>query len=128
MCRDLESVPSPCVYLQVEGYPTPKKDMGGSDGTECWSNCELHLVPSNPSILDDIFSALCTGAELNPDADGVEDSEPNKIFFGSASSDEIEGEPVLDDASIQQRLSAYDRLLENSQGIVEGQFDDADTE
>ena len=130
VCR--EGVERPSLFMQVEGelqrgLEEPRDTQGGDSSPPA----DVYLVPSDESSLDEIFTALCTGAELNPDVDGDGDvgGAPGMIFGGSGSLGEtIEGEsgPVLDESVIMERLSTYDRLLTTGQPVVDGQFDDAE--
>ena len=130
VCR--EGVERPSLFMQVEGglQRGLEEDRDTQDeGTSPPS--DVYLIPSDESSLDEIFAALCTGAELNPDVDGDGDigDAPGMILNGGGSlggAIEVEGGPMLDETAMMERLSAYDRLLTTGQPIVEGQFDDAE--
>ena len=83
-----EDVPKAQIFLQLE------------------DNTEIHLTPSE-DVCDDIFSAMCKAAELNPDEEQSEEGGGNDAWFQQDN---------------DTKLAAYDNLL---QSVVPGQFDDA---
>ena len=101
VCRDKNSVPRPCIFLQIEE----------EDDSTC---TEVHLVPDDPEVLDRMFAALCQGAELNPDESSAADS-------GGGGEDD--GGMVWMNGSDEEKLDAFDRLLLTNP--TPGQFDDA---
>ena len=90
VCR--EGVDQPKILIQLE------------------DNTELYITPST-DVCDDIFAAMCTAAELNPEEDDDNETNGENVWFNQG-----------DDES---KLAAYDALL-SMNGIVNGQFDDAE--
>ncbi|MCO5609702.1 hypothetical protein L7F22_063934 [Adiantum nelumboides] len=84
--RDPEAYPLPCIYTQIEA--DDEFDYGDDAGDELSdyqdSNDlsrvqEMRLVPSDPSVLDNLFKVLCDCALLNPDP--VEEHEGEGEWF-----------------------------------------------
>lgn len=119
VCR--EGVERPSVYMQVEDI----EEDGDGDPE---SASEVYLIPSQASDVDDIFGALCTGAELNPDVGGDDDEAVNSegMWFSDAQGMVGEDATSMDEATIMERLAAFDKLLVPSPAVVDGQFDDAE--
>lgn len=120
VCR--EGVERPSVYMQVEGV----EDGGDGDAA---SPSEVYLIPRDAGSVDDIFTALCAGAELNPDIGGADDGDDGnggEMWFNGAQDMASEDGAPMDEAAMMERLAAFDRLLVPSPAIVEGQFDDAE--
>ena len=98
------------------------------DGGDAESPSEVYLIPSRASDVDDIFEALCTGAELNPDVGGDDGDDANgggMWFSGAQGTVGEEGAP-MDEAAMMEQLAAFDRLLVSGPAVVDGQFDDAE--
>ncbi|MCO5605304.1 hypothetical protein L7F22_059486 [Adiantum nelumboides] len=72
--RDLEAYPLPCIYTQIEtddefDYVDDAGDelSDYQDSNNLSRVQEMRLVPSDPSVLDNLFKVLCDCALLNPD-------------------------------------------------------------
>ena len=113
--RDTSNFSHHCVFCVID------TDNGGSS--------ELRFVPEDAGQLDAIFSALCTGAEMNPDPSGAENLSSLMMMMAATASGQsglITADSTADDLSGAQKqaLQGLDSLLLDEP--VPGQFEDAD--
>lgn len=85
--RDLEAYPMPCIYTQIE--TDDDLDYGDEDADEMLDSQgagdlsrvqEMRLVPSDPSVLENLFKTLCDCALLNPDPEEELEGEADWFF------------------------------------------------
>ena len=115
VCRDTSAFPHECIYLQLDPQHTnhfqnnfQTQEMQDS---EAWVELRFVPAPEDPSSLDDIYSALCECAALNPD------NEDDAIKLCDDGDDcYYTSEEGLAEATSEQlsMLDRYENLLTNS--------------
>ena len=133
--------PKPCIYLQLDD-DNEGGFIGAADGAQALAseaddveeekkeevNPEVRIVPSDPSIVEEMFKALCECAALNPDPQ--EDNEGDFYF------DEGEVMNGLDEETKAALLASRaegmeidaEEELEELVGEDPGRFEDEDEE
>lgn len=89
--RDLDAYPMPCIYTQIEMEEDDDYDYGddedgdemqdgGRDAGDLSRVQEMRFVPSDSSVLENLFKTLCDCALLNPDPEEEREGEADWFF------------------------------------------------
>lgn len=104
--RNAESFPKPCIYLQLDEGSEDMIDEEEAEDTDIPS-AEAQLVPDDPSLVEEMFKALCECAAENPDPEMEADGE-GEFFY-----DEDEVLKGLDEETRAALLAArYETAME----------------
>ena len=123
MIHAISRDPKPCIYLQLDD-DSEGDFIGAADGAQALAEeaeeeeeaeevtPELRIVPSDPSVVEEIFRVLCECAALNPDPQGEDDE--GEFYF-----DEDEVIKGLDEGTRAALLASRAEGMELDEGAGE---------